>query len=110
MSIYIIDSVNGSCVALFVRLILSWKCYHDVWKHNFIHALSLSISLSISLCLSVSLSISLPPPSLPTCRHLPAALDEFDPDIVVYNAGTDVLEGDPLGNMDITPEVKRGTL
>ena len=38
-------------------------------------------------------------------RHLPDVLDEFDPDIVVYNAGTDILEGDRLGNLDITPEV-----
>ena len=43
--------------------------------------------------------------SLNIHRHLPAVLDEFDPDIVVYNAGTDILEGDPLGNLDITPEV-----
>jgi histone deacetylase 11 len=35
---------------------------------------------------------------------LPAVLDEFDPDVVVYNAGTDILEGDRLGNLDITPE------
>ena len=39
-------------------------------------------------------------------RNLPAALDEFDPD-VVYNAGTDILEGDQLGNLDITPEVAK---
>ena len=38
-------------------------------------------------------------------RELPRALDEFKPDMVVYNAGTDVLKGDPLGILDITPEV-----
>lgn len=37
-------------------------------------------------------------------RRLPNALDDFDPDMVVYNAGTDVLIGDPLGQLDITPE------
>ena len=40
------------------------------------------------------------------CRELPRALDDFKPDMVVYNAGTDVLKGDPLGVLDITPEVK----
>ena len=40
-------------------------------------------------------------------RNLPAALDEFDPDVVVYNAGTDILEGDQLGNLDITPQVAK---
>ena len=40
-------------------------------------------------------------------RELPRALDEFKPDMVVYNAGTDILKGDPLGVLDITPEVKR---
>lgn len=30
---------------------------------------------------------------------------EFQPQLVVYNAGTDILEGDPLGYMCITPEV-----
>lgn len=39
------------------------------------------------------------------CRRLPASLDEFNPDMVVYNAGTDVLIEDPLGQLDITPEV-----
>ena len=38
-------------------------------------------------------------------RHIPARLDSFKPDLVVYNAGTDILLGDPLGNLDITPEV-----
>ena len=58
--------------------------------------------LSKSLFMRERESLSLSP-SLP--RHLPAALDEFDPDVVVYNAGTDILIGDPLGNLDITPEV-----
>lgn len=42
-------------------------------------------------------------------RHIPDRLDSFKPDLVVYNAGTDILIGDPLGNLDITPEVCRWT-
>lgn len=38
--------------------------------------------------------------------NLERSLDEFRPDLVVYNAGTDILQGDPLGNLDITPEVQ----
>ena len=38
--------------------------------------------------------------------HLEKSLNEFQPDFVVYNAGTDILRGDSLGNLDITPEVK----
>ncbi|XP_030375937.1 histone deacetylase 11 [Scaptodrosophila lebanonensis] len=37
-------------------------------------------------------------------RCLSQSLADFQPDIVVYNAGTDVLKGDPLGNLDITAE------
>ncbi|XP_076105589.1 histone deacetylase 11-like isoform X2 [Mytilus galloprovincialis] len=37
-------------------------------------------------------------------RHLEGALNEFTPDVVVYNAGTDILEGDPLGNLSITAQ------
>lgn len=37
-------------------------------------------------------------------RCLMRALAEFKPDIVVYNAGTDILKGDPLGNLAITPD------
>lgn len=37
-------------------------------------------------------------------RHIEGALNEFSPDIIVYNAGTDVLEGDPLGHLSITPQ------
>ncbi|XP_013171457.1 PREDICTED: histone deacetylase 11 [Papilio xuthus] len=37
-------------------------------------------------------------------KHLKAALDDFKPDILVYNAGTDVLDSDPLGHLSITEE------
>lgn len=40
------------------------------------------------------------------CSNVEGALNEFEPDLVVYNAGTDVLEGDPLGLLSITPQVK----
>ena len=39
-------------------------------------------------------------------KHLKAAFQEFPPDLVVYNAGTDVLEGDPLGQLEITASVR----
>ncbi|XP_037346244.1 histone deacetylase 11 isoform X2 [Pungitius pungitius] len=41
--------------------------------------------------------------------HTDGALNEVRPDILVYNAGTDVLDGDPLGGLSISPEgiVKR---
>ncbi|KAH8358437.1 hypothetical protein KR093_000262 [Drosophila rubida] len=37
-------------------------------------------------------------------RCLKQAVAEFKPDVVVYNAGTDVLKGDPLGNLSITAD------
>ncbi|XP_068703336.1 histone deacetylase 11-like isoform X1 [Montipora capricornis] len=37
-------------------------------------------------------------------KHIPEALDAFKPDIIAYNAGTDILMGDPLGNLSITPQ------
>lgn len=36
--------------------------------------------------------------------NIEGALNEFQPDIIVYNAGTDILEGDPLGCLSITPK------
>uniref|UniRef100_G3PAZ0 Histone deacetylase 11 n=2 Tax=Gasterosteus aculeatus TaxID=69293 RepID=G3PAZ0_GASAC len=36
--------------------------------------------------------------------HTDGALNEVRPDILVYNAGTDVLDGDPLGGLSISPE------
>ena len=38
-------------------------------------------------------------------RHVEGALNEFTPDVVVYNAGTDILSGDPLGLLSISPQV-----
>lgn len=35
--------------------------------------------------------------------NLEAAFQEFRPDILVYNAGTDILEGDRLGLLSISP-------
>ncbi|XP_067683770.1 histone deacetylase 11-like isoform X2 [Haliotis asinina] len=37
-------------------------------------------------------------------KNLKASLEDFTPDIIVYNAGTDILEGDPLGNLSVTDE------
>lgn len=34
-----------------------------------------------------------------------AALKEFFPNLIVYNAGTDVLKGDPLGGLFISARV-----
>ncbi|RWS31714.1 hypothetical protein B4U80_02356, partial [Leptotrombidium deliense] len=36
--------------------------------------------------------------------HLNEALNEFSADFIVYNAGTDILRGDPLGALNISPE------
>ncbi|BFF93021.1 histone deacetylase 11 [Drosophila madeirensis] len=37
-------------------------------------------------------------------RCLMQSLADFRPDVVIYNAGTDVLKGDPLGHLDISAE------
>jgi histone deacetylase 11 len=37
-------------------------------------------------------------------EHLPRALDRFRPDLVVYNAGSDVLWTDPLARFLLTPD------
>lgn len=37
--------------------------------------------------------------------HSEGALNEARPDIIVYNAGTDILDGDPLGGLSISPQV-----
>ncbi|KAG8191873.1 hypothetical protein JTE90_019808 [Oedothorax gibbosus] len=37
-------------------------------------------------------------------RNLSEAFEEFLPQFIVYNAGTDILKGDPLGCLSITPE------
>lgn len=34
--------------------------------------------------------------------QLPLALDEFKPDLIIYNAGTDILEGDKLGGLSVS--------
>lgn len=37
-------------------------------------------------------------------QHLPQILDDFKPDLVIYNAGTDILAGDPLGAQNVSKE------
>jgi histone deacetylase 11 len=37
-------------------------------------------------------------------EHLPGALDRFQPDFVLYNAGSDVLRTDPLSRLMLTPD------
>ncbi|KAF7693264.1 histone deacetylase 11 isoform X2 [Silurus meridionalis] len=36
--------------------------------------------------------------------HSEGTLNEIRPDIIVYNAGTDILDGDPLGGLAISPQ------
>ncbi|XP_053234969.1 histone deacetylase 11 isoform X1 [Podarcis raffonei] len=36
--------------------------------------------------------------------HVEGALNEVKSDIIVYNAGTDILDGDPLGGLAISPQ------
>ncbi|XP_055697016.1 histone deacetylase 11 [Phlebotomus papatasi] len=36
--------------------------------------------------------------------NLDAALAEFSPEVIVYNAGTDILDGDPLGALAVSPD------
>ncbi|KAM9098902.1 histone deacetylase 11 isoform X1 [Sarcophilus harrisii] len=45
-------------------------------------------------------------------QHVEEALKEHKPDVVIYNAGTDVLEGDPLGGLSVSARgiVKRDEL
>lgn len=35
-------------------------------------------------------------------RQVRGALNEFQPELVIYNAGTDILDGDPLGMLSVT--------
>nr|GLL17178.1 histone deacetylase 2 [Ipomoea trifida] len=37
-------------------------------------------------------------------QALKVAEHKFNPDLIVYNAGTDILDGDPLGRLKISPE------
>ncbi|XP_055953614.1 histone deacetylase 11-like isoform X2 [Argiope bruennichi] len=37
-------------------------------------------------------------------RNLSQAIEEFSPQFMVYNAGTDILKGDPLGCLSVTPK------
>lgn len=39
-------------------------------------------------------------------RNIEKSLQEHLPDVVVYNAGTDILEGDRLGGLSISPAVR----
>lgn len=37
-------------------------------------------------------------------RHFTKALSEFKPDIIIYNAGTDILKGDRLGLLAVSAD------
>ncbi|BES90983.1 Histone deacetylase domain [Nesidiocoris tenuis] len=37
-------------------------------------------------------------------RSLERSLSSFHPDLIVYNAGTDILDGDPLGRLSVSPK------
>ena len=37
-------------------------------------------------------------------EHLPSLIDSIQPDMIFYNGGSDILKGDALGHLCITPE------
>ncbi|ERN16364.1 hypothetical protein AMTR_s00052p00062950 [Amborella trichopoda] len=37
-------------------------------------------------------------------KELQVAQSAFDPELVIYNAGTDILDGDPLGRLKVSPQ------
>ncbi|KAG0450832.1 hypothetical protein HPP92_026555, partial [Vanilla planifolia] len=37
-------------------------------------------------------------------KALKVAKNKFDPEMVIFNAGTDILDGDPLGNLKVSPD------
>ena len=55
----------------------------------------------------LSLAVSAMPVHGVHCRHVEGALNEFAADIVIYNAGTDILDGDSLGCLSISPQVQQ---
>jgi histone deacetylase 11 len=38
------------------------------------------------------------------CSNIKEALNEFSPDLIIYNAGTDILFGDPIGKLNISDD------
>lgn len=37
-------------------------------------------------------------------KKIEDAISSWKPDFVIYNAGTDILEGDPVGKLNITAQ------
>ena len=37
-------------------------------------------------------------------EKIPPVFEEFKPDLVIYNAGTDCMMNDPLGRLNLTPD------
>jgi histone deacetylase 11 len=37
--------------------------------------------------------------------NLPNVIENFSPDFIIYNAGTDCMKNDPLGGMNLSPEM-----
>lgn len=37
-------------------------------------------------------------------KALEVAKNNFDPELIIYNAGTDILDGDPLGRLKVSPD------
>jgi histone deacetylase 11 len=56
----------------------------------------------VYLFFSFYLTCYLPVP-LGAC-YLQVAESRFQPQLIVYNAGTDILDGDPLGRLKISPQ------
>jgi histone deacetylase 11 len=69
----------------------------DVYPHD--NEAAKSINLAVKVSSGTSDKVYLQKVS----EALKVANEKFSPELIVYNAGTDIMEGDPLGNLDISP-------
>lgn len=85
----------------FLPRISSWniaKISGDFEKHPLVHYISLAILKFLAKFYHYYF-----------CSHVEGALNEFNPQVVIYNAGTDIMEGDSLGLLSVTKQVTMST-
>ena len=70
----------------------------EIYPHDIVAKSSIDIKIELLAFSSDKIFLERLEKALPTAFH------EFQPDLIIYIAGTDILDGDPLGALAISPE------
>ncbi|XP_022638219.1 histone deacetylase 2 isoform X1 [Vigna radiata var. radiata] len=111
--VYILDMYNPGIYPLYAYILIQWSQFYDLETnlYQFLAAIPLYLlyqDYEARNYINQQVEVKSGTLTEEYLQKLDEALEvagrRFNPELVIYNAGTDILQGDPLGRLEISPE------